>query len=1620
MVTTPAEKKAALLDRIISIQQERIPDPAVAEQLAQFTRQYYGRVAPEDLLEEDLEDLYGAVLSHWNFYRMREPGKPAIRVFNPNFDEHGWESTHTVVEINTDDRPFLVDSVVIVLNRHGLAVHRILHPVFRAVREEGQLKALLPPGEEGGETESVMHFEVDRRTEPGALEAIVGDLHRTLRDVEVAVRDWQSMRIRMLDIVEELATATLPLPAAEVEEVRAFLSWIADNHFTFLGYRCYDLVTDEDGLVLQTLGDSGLGILREEGGTHVSQSFKELPEHLRALAWAPTLLTISKASTRATVHRPVHLDYLGIKRFDNDGKVIGEHRFLGLHTSLAYSLAPRDIPLLREKITRVMSRAGLNPRGHAGKALANILDTFPRDDLFQASETQLYEIAMGILHLQERQRLRLFVRQDVFERFVSCLVYVPRERYNTELRLKMERILCEAFRGTETAFTTQFSESVLARVQLHIRTQAGRIPEYSVAELEGQLRDAMLSWQDHLQRALLEHLGEGRGIELFRRYAQAFPAAYVEDFTTRTAVHDITRLETLGPDRSLAMHLYRPLEDTEGLLRFKLFGPDQLISLSRVLPMLEDLGLQVLTARPYEIVTRDGGELWILDLDMKQDLPGEVDVAEVKDIFQDAFARIWAGEMENDTLNRLVLGARIPWRDVVMLRAYCKYLRQARVPFSQAYMQNTLVKHATITQHLAALFHARFDPDREGREARVSALRQTIEEELEQVSSLDEDRILRRFLALMEATLRTNFFQTDSQGGFHGYLSFKFDPSKIPELPLPRPMFEIFVYSTRTEGVHLRGGPVARGGLRWSDRLEDFRTEVLGLMKAQMVKNSVIVPVGSKGGFVVKRPPAGGGREALQQEVVGCYTTFISGMLDITDNLIEKKVVAPERVVRYDDDDPYLVVAADKGTATFSDLANSIAIKYGFWLGDAFASGGSAGYDHKKMGITARGAWESVKRHFRELGMDIQDHDDFTVVGIGDMGGDVFGNGMLLSRHIKLLAAFNHLHIFIDPDPDPAVTFEERKRLFELPRSTWMDYDQSKLSPGGGIYARTEKSIRLSAEARRVLDIPEGGLTPNELINRLLKAPVDLLWNGGIGTYAKSEEETHLDVGDRANDAVRVNGRELRCRVVGEGGNLGFTQLGRIEYARFGGPLGEDGRRLGGKMLTDAIDNSGGVNCSDHEVNIKVLLNQVMSAGDMTEKQRNQLLAEMTDEVGDLVLRQNYLQPQAISITSFNAPEALGDQARVMRDLERAGKLDRQLEFLPNEEEINERESNGEGLYPPEMAVLLAYSKINLFEELIASDIPEDPFLQNELMMYFPRPLRERYSGEMQVHPLRREIIATYITNSVLNRMGSSYIFRLREATGEGGAVIARAYTAAREMFDSRTLWTRIESLDNQIAATMQIEMLQYSRRLLERASLWLLRHRRQSLDIEATVRQFSGGIQSLRESLPGLLKNREAADFEQACQHFMEAGVPTDLAHWVVSLEVLYSALDLVEVAGEAHLPVTAVADIYFSLASRLEFSWLRESILELPAHNHWQHKARGAMLDTLYTHARALTDNVLKTTPVEETPAQRLDAWLEKNSASVGRCLTLFNDLRSTGQPDMAMLSVAVREVGSLVQGG
>jgi glutamate dehydrogenase len=1618
MATRLQDKKADLLERVVDRLHDKFRD-GPAERAEAFVRHYYRAVAPIDLLERDPLDVYGAALSHLRLGEHRRPGHALVRVYNPQIEQHGWQSTHTVVEVVTDDMPFLVDSVSMALNRLGLLIHITVHPVMPVRRDaDGAMQAVLESAEaNGGDArfESYMHFEVDRQSDPERIEAIRADLESVLDDVRAAVEDWRPILGKVEVATAELRRGAQVLEASELAEAEAFLHWIADNHFTFLGYGCYDLIRDKSGDQLKRVENSPLGLLkRQPTGSPISRSFAALPPEVRRRAHAPVPLIITKSNIRSTVHRPVYLDYVGVRRFDAKGKVVGEHRFLGLFTSAAYNRNPRDIPLLRQKVARMVERANLAPTGHSGKALVNILETYPRDELFQTSDDELFETVQEILHLHERQSLRLFLRRDAFARFVSCMIYVPRERYNTEIRRKFQDILLEALSGTEVEFQAHISESILARIQFIVRTPDGIPTGIDRGEIEARLVEASRSWSDLLGEALIDAHGEEEGNRLARAYAQSIPIGYQEQVPARAAVPDIDRIDRLAKGEiELAMSLYRPLEESTGELCLKLVRAGQAIALSDVLPVLENMGLRVVQEQPYEFTTTAGATFWLHSFSVEPLRPGEFDPDQAGPAFQDAFLRVWYGEAENDGFNQLVLRAGLDWRQVMILRTYCKYLLQIGIPFSQAYMEQTLVGNPALARRLAELFEARFDPDAGGdRKELLASLEAEYRAGLDGVANLDEDRILRRFMRLILASLRTNFYQPGPEGAqYKPYLSIKIDPALVPEMPLPRPAYEIFVYAPRTEGVHLRGGKVARGGIRWSDRREDFRTEVLGLMKAQMVKNCVIVPVGAKGGFVVKRPPKSGDRAALQAEVVACYQTLMRGMLDLTDNRVGDRVVMPPRVVRYDDDDPYLVVAADKGTATFSDIANAISLEYGHWLGDAFASGGSAGYDHKGMGITARGAWESVKRHFLELGHDCQ-REPFTVVGIGDMSGDVFGNGMLLSEQTRLIAAFDHRHVFIDPDPDPATSFAERKRLFALPRSSWDDYDRSLLSPGGGVWPRSAKSIKLSPEARRALDVEAESFTPQELIRAILLAPVDLFWNGGIGTYVKAAAERHAEAFDRANDAVRVDAEQLRCKVVGEGGNLGFTQRGRIAFAQ-----------KGGRINTDFIDNSAGVDCSDHEVNIKILLGAVVDAGDMTTKQRDQLLAEMTDEVGGLVLRNNVLQVQAISLAEAHPAAVLDSQAAFIRRLEARGRLNRELEVLPDDETLARRRQAGQGLFRPEVAVLTAYAKMALYDELLASELPDDPYLLRDLVKYFPRPLRKRFREPIAQHRLRREIIATLVANSMVNRGLGEFVSELGEQTGRSITAIARAYIVARDTFGLVPLLGQLELLAGRIAAPELMSLLGEARLALARGTEWFLRNLPAPIDVKASVERFKVGIASLLDKLDLALAAADRERLAHSVSEHRDRGIEAESAWRLATLPYLAPACEVVRVADVVGTEVVTAGATYFALDARLHLDRLRERVERTGPRNHWERAALAGLYEDLVDEHRRLTIQAFESDLVRpyaeagpEALQEAVATWLQNKVAGFGRWQRLLIELDSQPSADLPMLAVAVRTLGAL----
>ena len=1644
------------LSPILAALRKRVPKAQHAEAEA-FAQVFYRRMGEDEYPQHSADGWAALAGDMLDFARVRKPGTANVRLFNASRKEHGWESPHTVLQVVNDDMPFLVDSISMALAEQGIGVHVLGHPVAQFTRDKaGKLTAA-----GSGTPESLMHLEIDRQSAEG-MAAIQATVRKVLEDVRAIVRDWDAMRARMLQIAEELPARRMPVSEAGKKEAQEFLRWAANDHFTFFGYREYKVTKHGANQQLCAVEDSGLGLLcgKDTGKPH---ALKSLAAHYMPQSGSVDALILTKTNARATVHRPGHMDYIGVLEFDAKGQPIAEQRFLGLYTSSAYHRRPWEIPLVRERFEHVMRESGLKSTGHSGKALKHILETLPRDELFQSTEDELHRVGTGILGLQERVRSKLFLRRDRYGRFWSALVYVPRERFNTDMRLRIEAMLKRALHADQVDTTVQVGESPLAQLHLIVRPRTGESVEVDVATLEAELATIVRNWQDDLRERLVERHGEKTGLQLATRYGRALPAGYIEELSADVAAVDVAHLAALsGPD-DLHLSLQRSHRQNKVSLRFKLYRLNDDIPLSDALPMMENMGLRVISEHPYRIEVSDPDEsagsagkqvAYIQDFEVET-ARAEFDVDTVDESFEEAFAKVWRGEAENDGFNKLVIAAGLSWRQVAMLRGYNKYLQQVGVPFSQAYVEETFVRYPLLARLLVELFEARFDPStgseskasvKEGMEqfgkqlttlaggdtAALAVLKPVIEARagtrerqseatrasllglMDRVSSLDQDRILRSFMAAIDATLRTSYYmQRDkdglrADGGPADYVAFKFDSARVPDLPKPRPYREIFVYGPRVEGVHLRFGPVARGGLRWSDRREDFRTEVLGLVKAQMVKNTVIVPVGSKGGFFCKHlPDPSVDREAWHAEGVACYKRFINGMLDITDNLVEGKVVHPRNVVRHDDDDPYLVVAADKGTATFSDIANGIARAHNYWLDDAFASGGSVGYDHKGMGITARGAWESVKRHFRALGRDTQKQ-DFTVVGIGDMSGDVFGNGMLLSRHIRLVAAFDHRHVFLDPDPDAAASFKERARLFKLPRSSWQDYDPKLISKGGGIHPRSAKSIPLTSQVRQVLGIDDTvtAMSPVELMNAILKAPVDLFWNGGIGTYVKAASESHGDVGDRANMALRADGGELRCKVVGEGGNLGMTQLGRIEAAQHGVLLN-----------TDFIDNSAGVDTSDHEVNIKILLNGEVQKQKLTFNARNKLLASMTDEVGELVLNDNYRQNQTISLMERMSLTRLGSKQHFIRTLESQGLLDRQIEFLPSDAEIAERKARNRGLTRPELAVLLSYSKLVAFQQLLDSDVPEDPYLSKELVRYFPEPLQHKYAKAMQQHRLKREIIATAVTNSTINRMGATFLLRMQEDTGRSPGEVAKAFTITREALDARAMWTQIDALDGKVDEQVQIDALQVIWTLQRTFTRWLLSRSGSIPDIATAVDRYHDGYKAIRAG-ERILPASQRTGYEASIHDWKAKGVPQELAVQLAALPYLEPCCDIIELSGMRKLNPVEVAKVHFRLGEALNLPWLLAQIDALPVEGRWHAVARGVLHQELATQQRALVNQVL----AEEGANARAKVrhWLERDDAGLRITLTMLNELAAQKTLDYPTASVAVQRLSQLVTRG
>ena len=1576
--------------------------------LQTLVQKLFQGAVPEDLEVIADAELIELAKNCLGFLKKRKPGRAAVRIYNPKANS-GHLSSVTVIEAVNDDMPFLVDSILGILAENGFEIRLVLHPILNITRQrDGSLKDILPNRKDaaGSVRESIIHIQINRVAGTRQHDAILQSLDSVLDDVRTSVLDWRTMQSVVKDAVSSYQRNPPPVPVEELTEAMAFLQWLLDDHFTFLGVRQYQFQGGPEKGELKPVKNSGLGILRNPN-THVLKRGKELvtlTPQIREFLLEPSPLFITKSDVTANVHRRAAMDYIGIKQFDRDGVLTGEIRVVGLFTSTAYTRSPREIPMIRRKISDVIDRSGLNPDSHSGKGLLNVLETFPRDELFQVEADQLASMASGIVRLEERPRTRLFVRKDRFERFVSCYVYISRDRFNSDLREKIGSLLADAYEGEVANFSPFFGEGVLVRVHFNIARNADAKSRPSTAKLERQIAELVRTWDDRLIEAIQENLPADEARRLQRKYRDAFSRGYQEAFSPQASLYDIREIEALAEGENIAVEFYPERGDPPGVSRLKLYHYDKAVPLSDRMPILENMGLRAIEEHSFTLTrfgTKSTRQIFIHEVRLQAADNLDVDIKTRSKLLEDCFLAVWNGLAENDHYNALVLGDGLEWRNVALLRACGKYLRQTGIAYSADYMASTLVKHGQIAGLLVKMFQSRFTLDggsNKSRNDRAAKIAAKIDAILQDVPSLDEDRIVRRFMNLITSILRTNFYQLDEAGEHRPTMAFKINSSEIDDLPKPRPFAEIHVYSPDIEGIHLRGGMIARGGLRWSDRPEDFRTEVLGLAKAQNVKNAVIVPVGAKGGFVPKKLPEGGSREEIFAEGTRAYKLFISSLLQITDNLVKDKLVPPRDIVRFDGDDPYLVVAADKGTATFSDTANGLSQDSNFWLDDAFASGGSAGYDHKVMGITARGGWEAVKRHFREMNVDIQST-PFTAAGVGDMSGDVFGNGMLLSKQTKLIAAFDHRDIFIDPDPDPASSHAERSRLFVMGRSSWKDYNTKLISKGGGVFSRQLKSIPLSAEMRNVTGLKGASATPNDIMRAVMRIEVDLMWFGGIGTYIRATTESDADAGDRANDAIRITASEVRAKVIGEGANLGITQLARIEFALNGGAIN-----------TDAIDNSAGVNSSDVEVNIKIAMTAAEQSGKLTRKRRNTLLADMTDEVAGLVLRNNYLQTLCLTISEARGLREVEYLGRLMRDLESKDLLDRRVEFLPDDGIVADRVLHDQCLTRPEVSVLLAYAKIVLVDSLLESPLPDDPYFTEQLFRYFPARMQKKYANEIKGHKLRREIIATLLSNSMINRGGPAFILRLKEETGHDEAQITRAFAVARDTFQLTTANNFVDDLDNKIDGSLQIELYSQLQRISRRATIWYLRNETFAGGLEKTVSHYRRGIEDLADHLKDVVPAHNWSRIELRVADYVKQGVPKSTAERIAGLRYLLRAPDIVQVATQTKQPVVKVAKVYFAAGIGFGVDRLIMRADEIDTTHYYDKLAVNRTLDGILQTLRSIVTAMMS--PKSDPWA----VWSKTNAEPLARVQTGIDELLDEHNFTLAKLAVAASQLGDL----
>ncbi|MFT6221385.1 MAG: glutamate dehydrogenase [Candidatus Endobugula sp.] len=1599
-IQTPTKPKVRINEAAAEIS-ARIPkkdQPLFATLISSF----FNHIDNEDIARYTDEDLQGLMTTLYR--KIQNAPKEKAIIFNPNVEEHGWQSPHTIVLLHHTNLRYLIDSIRNTLTREDIKIHNLFHSYLSVERsQKGDIKSI--SNDASSINEMLLYIEIDHHSHNDHIKDMRKLINQTIDDTDTVAQDYLAMSAMINSISADLDKSSKQVTPEALKESKAFLQWMNDGHFTFLAFDEYTV--DKEGV--KPVKNTELGLFRQYGQPK-AQHFEKMTQDQLDIAKTHEPIIFAKSGHISSVHRSSYSDYIVVKKFDAKGNIIGGYRFMGLYKHNVYTNSANNIPVIRQKIQDILDESSIAVDTYDYFELSRILNTFPKDELFLASNEYLLNAGRSVLFMRERAKIKLFLRESIDNKFITAILYAPRNRLTSKLQEQIYDLLSSHIESESSTTSNFFSESSLARCRFVFRLKAPLKNELHQQEIESEIIELARDWNEDLQSALNDAVGEEKGITLYRQYRNAFPTSYIEENNPRVAVADIERIQKLAKDdNSLTVSFYRLISAQDNELKIKIYHKGTQLSLSDMIPVLENFGLKVLEELPYEI-EQEKETFWIHTFTVDSPFNPDLDPSEHKENLSEAFSAIWQKKADDDTFNELILKAGVTWRQVSMLRAYSRYMKQIKMGFSQKYIANSLVNHTSIAKKLIGLFDCRFNPGKKRSEKTAQRIIEQLESLFEQVESLSEDKILRQYIELIQATLRTNFFQKGLDGAdYKDYLSLKLNPSLIKDIPLPRPMFEIFVYSPRVEGVHLRGGKVARGGLRWSDRSEDFRTEVLGLVKAQQVKNAVIVPVGAKGGFIAKQLPSASDRNAFLAEGISCYKLFIRGLLDLTDNLNAGEVVPPKDLVRYDDDDTYLVVAADKGTATFSDIANEISIEYNHWLGDAFASGGSNGYDHKKMGITARGAWVSVQRHFREKGMNIQ-KEPFTVVGIGDMSGDVFGNGMLLSDQIKLVSGFNHMHIFIDPNPDTASSFVERQRLFDMPRSSWQDYNQKLISKGGGIFSRTAKSISLSPEIQALVCTTKKVVPPSELLSLLLKAPVDMLWNGGIGTYAKASTELHTDVGDKANDILRVDAKDLQCRVIGEGGNLGITQKARIEYGLHGG-----------SVFTDFIDNAAGVDCSDHEVNIKILLDKQVADGELTEKQRNRYLESMTEDVADLVLKNNYQQTQAISLSYIETHRRTEEYRRVIQYLESTGKLNRALEFLPTDETLAERKSRQEGLTQAELSILISYVKADMKEALIHADLGNDAYMSQPIETAFPAPLNKKFPEAVNNHPLKKEIIATQIANDIFNHLSISYLDRMQQSTGVTHADIAKAYIATKEIFALNDIWSAIEALDYKVESELQYHMMLRVSRLVRRASRWLIKNHRTQLNASTLISLYAERIQNLGSKLPTLLPEALHEQWKAAKDELVAMGAPVSLAETLSSCEYLYDFLGIISASNSLDKDITIVASSFFTLAERLDLDDFSEHLeKKMPTTTHWQSLARESLRDDLEWQQRQLTQNMLGSIDACDADAvqAKVDDWLGEQEVLTARWKHMITELNNHNDGDISMLSIAIRELSDLSQ--